>query len=163
MRALGRKNLPERILIDGAPWTLLRTHKHDFWAATGFYTNNAGEQAVLKMGRIEPFAGLPMQWTGRFLCRRELRFYDRLADLPNVPKVIARIGATGFLHAFVPGQPLSRERPVPDGFFDQLIALMSQVHARETAYVDANKPQNILLGEDGRPHLIDFQISWDLH
>src|SRR5205807_6582279 len=77
--------------------------------------------------------------------------------------VIGRIGATGFLHEFVPGQPLSKERPVPDRFFEKLLALMAELHRRDIAYVDANKPENILLGDDGLPHLIDFQISWDLH
>src|SRR5439155_12745132 len=72
-------------------------------------------------------------------------------------------GATGFLHEFVPGQPLSKERPVPDRFFEKLLELMAELHRRDIAYVDANKPENILLGEDGLPHLIDFQISWDLH
>src|SRR5439155_21876200 len=76
---------------------------------------------------------------------------------------LGRAGATGFLHEFVPGRALSRNRPVPDGFFDQLLELIAELHRRDIAYVDANKPENILLGDDGRPHLIDFQISWDLH
>lgn len=163
MRALGKKNLPETIDIDGIAWRLVRTHKHDFWAVTGFYENDRGERAVLKMGRTEPFAGVPFEWAGRYLCRREIRFYTRLSDLPNVPPIIARVGSTGFLHAFAPGAPLSKERPIPDGFFDRLRDLMLELHRREIAYVDANKPENILLGEDGLPHLIDFQISWDLH
>jgi RIO-like serine/threonine protein kinase len=163
MRALGAKNLPETLLLDGVAWTLTRTHKHDFWAVTGFYESPSGEKAVLKMGRTEPFAGVPLAWIGRWLCRREVRFYTRLADLPNVPKILGRVGETGFLHDFAPGAPLSKHRPVPDGFFDELIHLMQELHARHIAYVDANKPENILLGDDGRPHLIDFQISWDLH
>lgn len=162
MRALGARNLPETLLLDGVPWTLARTHKHDFWAVTGFYQSPAGELAVLKMGRTEPFGGVPLQWIGRYLCRREVRFYNALSDLPNVPRVLGRVGPTGFLHAYVAGAPLSKDRPVPAGFFDQLLALMDQLHARGIAYVDANKPENILLGDDGRPHLIDFQISWDL-
>ena len=163
MRALGKKNLPETLELNGVVWRLLRTHKHDFWAVTGFYQNDRGERAVLKMGRTEPFCGVPLEFMGRWLCRRELRFYSRLSDLPNVPAVLGRVGVTGFVHAFAPGQPLSRQRPVPDGFFDKLLDLMHELHARGIAYVDANKPENILLGDDGLPHLIDFQISWDLH
>jgi RIO-like serine/threonine protein kinase len=162
MRALGKKNLPEALEFDGVVWRLIRTHKHDFWAVTGFYENEKQERAVLKMSRTEPFAGMPLAFVGRWLCRREVRFYERLSDLPNVPALLGRVGTTGFLHAYVPGQPLSKERPVPDGFFDQLQHLIQQLHERDIAYVDANKPENILLGEDGRPHLIDFQISADL-
>lgn len=163
MRALGRKNLPETLSLDGTTWKLIQTHKHDFWAVTGFYENGQGRRAVLKMGRTEPFCGFPMEFSGRFLCRREVRFYEALADLPNVPAVLGRVGSTGFLHDYAPGKPLSRERAVPDGFFDKLMDLMHELHQRDIAYVDANKPENILLGDDGLPHLIDFQISWDLH
>jgi hypothetical protein len=163
MRALGRSNLPETITLDGVAWRHRQTHKHDFWAVTGFYQNDRGERAVLKMGRTEPFAGLPLEFIGRFLCRREIRFYNALRELPNVPPILGTVGATGFLHAYVEGHPLSKDRPVPDRFFDDLERLISDIHARRIAYVDANKPENILLGDDGRPHLIDFQISWDLH
>jgi serine/threonine protein kinase len=100
---------------------------------------------------------------GRWSCRRELRFYRALADVPNVPRVLGTIGDTGFVHSFVPGRPLSRDLPVPDGFFRQLESLFDTVHERNIAYVDTNKPQNILIGPGGRPYLIDFQISWDLH
>jgi hypothetical protein len=162
MRALGRRNLPETIELNGVAWRHEKTHKHDFWAVTGFYVNDAGERAVLKMGRTEPFAGVSLEFIGRWLCRREMRFYQALGDLPNVPAVLGRVGTTGFLHAYAPGLPLSKDRPVPDGFFDNLLALIAQVHRRDIAYVDANKPENILLGDDALPHLIDFQISWDL-
>lgn len=163
MRALGKRDLPPTLLINGVPWKHIRTHKHDFWAVTGFYENPQGQRAVLKMGRTEPFMGFALEWTGKFLCRREVRFYNKLSDLPNVPKVLGTVGTTGFIHEYAQGAPLSRERPVPDGFFDQLLALMHELHTRGIAYVDANKPENILQGADGQPHLIDFQISFDGH
>src|SRR5437016_5164465 len=77
LRALGRRELPERLDVNGTRWQLERTVKHDFWAATGFYLDESGHRAVLKIGRDEPFAGVPLDWAGRFLCRRELRFYRR--------------------------------------------------------------------------------------
>jgi serine/threonine protein kinase len=77
--------------------------------------------------------------------------------------VLGTLGSTGFVHDYVRGRPLGDGQPVPDGFFDQLLELLEELHRRQIAYVDTNKPQNILLGEDGRPHLIDFQISYDLH
>ncbi len=143
-------------------WRLVHAVKHDFFAATGFYEDDAGTRAVLKMSRTQEFAGFPLLFVGKFLCRREVRFYNKLSDLPNVPKVLGTVGQTGFVHEFVPGRPLQKDKPVPDGFFRQLTELLEQLHARKIAYVDTNKPENILLGDDGRPHLIDFQISWDL-
>jgi hypothetical protein len=162
MRALGRKNLPETIALDGVTWRHLRTHKHDFWAVTGFYENDRGERAVLKMGRVAPFAGFDLEWIGRYLCRREMRFYEKMRDVPNVPSVLGRVGRTGFLHDYAPGSPLTRDRQVPDGFFSRLRQLIEEMHRRGIAYVDANKPENILMDDAGVPYLIDFQISWDL-
>jgi hypothetical protein len=63
------------------------------------------------------------------------------------------------MHAFVPGHPLGRREIVGDIFFDELLALVRALHARHVAYVDLNKRQNILVGDDGRPYLIDFQIA----
>jgi hypothetical protein len=161
MRALGRANLPEEIRVADVPYRHVRTVKHDFVAATGFYKSENGTTVVLKLGRTAPLFGLPAAFVGRWSCGRELRFYRKLADLPNIPAVLGTIGRTGFVHAFVPGRPLSADRPVPNKFFDQLLALLGQLHARGMAYVDTNKPENILLGDDGRPYLIDFQISAD--
>jgi hypothetical protein len=163
MRALGKHDLPGIIEVAGVTYRHERTHKHDFWAVTGFYVSDAGQQCVLKMSRTTDFAGFPLLWIGRFLCGREMRFYQRLGDLPNVPPLLGTVGQTGFVHAFAPGKPLSKDRPVPDDFFDQLVELLRELHRRDIAYVDANKPENILLGDDGRPILIDFQISFDLH
>jgi RIO-like serine/threonine protein kinase len=162
---MGRGELPREFRLAGVTWRHARTVKHDFFAATGFYEDAArpGRRAVLKVSRVVDCCGLPMEWLGRWLCRREVRFYNRLSDLPNVPRVLGIVGRTGFVHEYVEGRPLSRNRPVPDGFFAQLFALLHELHRRGVAYVDTNKPENILLGADGRPHLIDFQISWDLH
>jgi hypothetical protein len=162
MRALGKSEMPARLLVGGRLCSLSRTIKHDFFAATGLYRDAAGAQFVLKMGRTEDFAGCPLQWLGRFLRHRELHFYRKLADLPNVPRIVGKVGATGFVMEFIQGRPLSETSSVPEYFFDDLMALVREVHRRGIAYVDTNKPQNILLGEDGRPHLIDFQISWDI-
>ena len=162
MRALGKRDLPATIETGGATYRLERTIKHDFWAVTGFYLSEDGRRVVLKISRTEDFAGFPLLWIGRWLCRREMRFYLKLCDLPNVPPLVGQIGPTGFVHGFVPGRPLSKDRPVPDKFFDQLLELLAELHRRDIAYLDTNKPENILLGDDGRPHLIDFQISYDL-
>jgi hypothetical protein len=163
MRALGRYGLPPAIVLRGVAYRHAQTVKHDFFAATGFYQNEDGDRVVLKVGRVTPFAGIEMEWVGRWLCRRELRFYRALAELPNVPRLLGTVGKTGFVHAFVPGQPLRRHLNVPDGYFGKLQALMGEIHSRRIAYVDANKSPNILVGDDGQPYLIDFQISWDLH
>lgn len=163
MHALGRDALPMEITAGGRTFKISRFIKHDFFAATGFYADvRTGERAVLKMSRTQPFIGLPLRWLGRWINRREMRFYAKLADLPNVPGIIGAVGDTGFVHAFADGEPLSAQSTIPDDFFDDILRLIELFYARGMAIVDTNKPENILLGDDGRPHLIDFQISFDI-
>ncbi|HRK31208.1 MAG TPA: hypothetical protein PLD59_09030 [Tepidisphaeraceae bacterium] len=163
MRALGRSDPPASFLLAGKRYTLATVVKHDFWAATAFYDCENGDRAVAKINRCTPFAGIALSWVGRWLCRREVRFYARLQHIPNIPRLLGRIGATGYVHHYVPGQPLAKGMPLPETFFPELHDVMTQIHGQSTAYVDANKRENILLGDDGSPHLIDFQISFDLH
>jgi hypothetical protein len=163
LRALGKSDLPPSFDLHGVPYRHERTIKHDFFAATGFYLSPTGQRVVLKVGRTQEYGGVPLLWLGKWLCDREVRFYAACADLPNIPSLIGRVGKTGLVHAYVPGRPLAKEHPIPDSLFDELFELLRTLHARKIAYVDTNKPQNILQGEDGRPHLIDFQISFDLH
>jgi len=163
LRALGRRELPQAFCLQGRTYRHEATIKHDFWAATGFYRDQAGVRVVLKIGRNTPFLGLPYEWVGRWLCRREVRFYWRLADVPSVPPLLGTYGQTGFVHAYAAGVPLTKSSAVPDDFFPALEKLLAEIHRRQIAYVDTNKSPNILVGDDGKPYLIDFQISWDLH
>ncbi len=159
--ALPECELPARVRCAGAEYELQETFKHDFFAATGLYRGPHG-LAVLKLGRVNELFRLPTNWIGEFLTRRETRIYARAQGIVGVPALIGRVGRNGFMHAFVPGRPLGRDDTVSDTFFDELCELLRELHRREIAYVDLNKRQNILVGDDGRPYLIDFQISLDL-
>jgi hypothetical protein len=160
MRALGRHDMPVTLEISSRRLRHIATAKHDFWAATGFYEDDVGGRVVMKMYRTARFAGVPLRWLGCWQCRREVRFYRRLAGLPCVPALLETVGETAYARAFVPGHPLSRQRAVPEGFWPRLDTAIREVHRRGVAYVDANKPENVLVGDDGRPYLIDFQIAW---
>lgn len=164
LRALGKEEMPARITLAGETYTHARTYKHDFFAATGLYDGPSG-RVILKLGRKAPLLGLPMAWLGRFLADRECALYEAVEDLPGVPACLGRWEETGFVHAFVEGHPLQRQEQVRSDFFDQLEAMLGQMHARGIAYVDLEKRENILVDRDGRPILIDFQISfrWPLN
>jgi hypothetical protein len=142
----------------GQLYELVSTFKHDFFAATGLYRGPSG-LTVLKLGRETDLLSVPLDWIGRLLTRHEAGIYRTLRDVAGVPAFIGLVGDHGFMHAYVAGHPLARREPVPDGFFDDLGVLLATLHARDIAYVDLNKRQNILMGDDRRPYLIDFQIS----
>lgn len=153
--------MPSKVRTGGVEYRHQHTFKHDFFAATGIYEGPDG-LVVLKLNRMNGLGSIPLTWIGRFLMRREAHFYQMLDGTPGVPRFVGTVGETGLLHEFVPGRPLGRDEAVGDVFFDQLFALIEHLHERDIAYVDLNKRQNILVGDDGRPYLIDFQISLDL-
>jgi len=159
LRALGRREMPERIDLADGPYVHVRTFKHDFFAATGLYDGPSG-RVILKIGRTAGLLGLPMRWLGRWLADRECAMYEAVTDLPGVPRCLGRWSDTGFVHAYVEGHPLQRGEWVDDEFFLQLESILDGMHRRGLAYVDLEKRENILVARDGRPYLIDFQIAW---
>ena len=147
--------------LEGRLYRLDKTLKQDFFAATGRYAGPGGERVCLKHYHTEPFLGFPLEWAGRLMADREIRHYRLLGDLESVPRLMGRVGRTALVHAWVEGTDLlDRVTPLPDDFFDRLETLVRTLHARNMAYIDMNKPDNVLVNEAGRPVLIDFQISW---
>lgn len=155
---------PQELAIGGATYRLARVFKHDFLAATCVYECPApgrgqAARAVVKFGRVQDFCGLPLAWVGEWLIGHEEAIYAALAGLEGVPRWLGRLGPRVCAIEYIDGQSLDRVKSPPAGFFDALRTLMDAVHARGVAYGDANKRSNILIDRDGRPCLVDFQIS----
>ncbi len=159
--ALGPDDLPAEVTVDGITYRFVDLFKHDFFAATGLYQRtDTGQRAVLKLQRTYRLFILPMKWLGRIVANHEIDIYQRLQGVRGIPGFWGRVGPTGFLHEFIPGQDLHAGLPLTPEFFEDLKRLLEDLHARHIAYVDTNKRENILYGEDGKPWLIDFQISF---
>ncbi len=165
LRALGRKEVPDEIRVDGDHFKLQKVFKHDSWAATALY-ESGDRRIVCKFNRTQHCFGIPMRWLGRRLARREAAHYRRLADVPNVPALCGKVHINGRVadhavaHEYVEGRPLGSNEIVPESFDRELESLFRIVHQRGLAYVDFHKRENIIVGEDGKPYLIDFQVSW---
>ncbi len=159
--ALGRSEFPHEIRVAGGKYQHIRTFKHDFFAATALYDGPAG-RVVLKVGRTAPLFGIPLDWIGGLLCSHEVRLYRLMQSLSGVPRLIGTWGPTGLVHDYAEGRPLQKDDQPGDEFFPRLASMLDAIHARGAAYVDLEKRENILLGDDGCPHLIDFQISWHI-
>ncbi|MGL6133486.1 MAG: hypothetical protein ACRC1L_04775 [Prochlorococcaceae cyanobacterium] len=182
LRALGRQEPPPLIVVEGVGWTLERVFKHDSWAATALYRplkpgnggvddsgqGASGRRLVCKFNRQAAVFGLPLAWLGPILARREGWFLEALAATGRVPRPHRRIEVAGLplphavAHDFVDGAPLSRHSRLDERFFPALRALLDAMHARGLAYVDLHKMENVLVGRDGQPWLIDFQVSFAL-
>ncbi len=168
LRALGEQEPPSIVVVGGKTYDLETVYKHDSWAATALYKEAGGTQITCKFNRQAPIAGLPMTWLGKRLARRESEFLRDLAGLELAPDFMGEIYVDGVPqdHAvarrFIPGAPLMKGQRVPDDFFPRLFTLLNLMHERGIAYLDLNKKENIVVGEDGRPYLVDFQISFRL-
>lgn len=173
LKALGGDEFPPRIRVSSDNFRLIKVFKHDFFAATGLYeldpgsdsragTSSCPTKVVLKVGRTRRLFVLPMRPIGRWLARREGRCYDTLKSLEGVPAYLGIWNEIGIIHEYIEGHPLRKSESVNDEFFPRLEALLKKVHAHDMAYVDLEKRENILVGDDGKPYLIDFQISFGL-
>lgn len=161
LTALGKESLPPSVEVRGRTYLHRQTFKNDFFAVTALYQSE-NDKIILKLGRRASFLFLPLRWVGRVLAAREQSLLQRLDDVEGVPRFIDRWGATGIIREYVEGHTLARGERVRDDFHALLRALVKVLHSRRMAYVDLEKCENVIVGEDGRPHLIDFQISWYL-
>ena len=156
---MGKRPLPSQIVLDERTYSHRQTYKNDFFAATALY-EGAEQKVILKVERQASFFLIPLSWVGWILARREEAMLRRLDGVQGVPRFLGRWCKTGFIREFVEGSTLSGAGRLPDDFHGQLRALIATVHHEGMAYVDLEKRDNVLVGADGRPYLIDFQIAW---
>jgi hypothetical protein len=162
--ACGRDGLPVRIDYAGRRYGLVKVLKHDFVAGTGLYeagdtTGDRPRRLVCKINRRKHFCFIPLGWLGRLITHNELCNLRRCEGLVGVPNILARVGPTTYLYEYIEGACLDPKRAVPADFFDRLLGVLRQIHERGLVHFDLHKRGNILVGDDGRPYIIDFQLS----
>jgi len=170
LKAWGRYELPQCLILDQTDYCFVRVFKHDFFAATLLFEKsdknandkNDARYIVLKLGRRGDFLGIPFGWLGRALIEHEISILRYLQQIAGVPRLLGRYGKWGLMYKYIPGVSLDQRPEIPDEFFDRLEELIKQIHHRRVAYVDMNKQGNIILTDNGRPSMIDFQISWHM-
>lgn len=166
-RALGRRQPPESIVVDGQRYSLSELYKHDSWAATALYEGEAG-LVIAKFNRQQRIGFIPMGWLGRWLARHEATLLAHLQDLPNIPrllgpvKVDGKVATNAVARGYIMGHPMRAKEMLPAAFFEKLRDILDDVHAQNIAYMDLHKRENVIVGDDGEPYLIDFQVSYIL-
>ena len=165
-RALGHNEPPQQVEVQGRIFERIRVFKHDSWAATALYENLDYGKVICKFNRRQSIGPIPMRWLGWLLARNESRILNRLKDSGRVPLILGPVKIDGKVHSnaiarkYIEGHPLGHKEQVGTGFFVELRDLLSLMHVRNLAYVDLHKRENVLVGDDGHPYLIDFQISY---
>jgi predicted Ser/Thr protein kinase len=123
---------------------------------------------VARGGRI-PGTGV----VARVLLRRERRALERLEGVFGVARLVkdaayaaapSRDGRVPrqshvLMRSWVDGVPLQQASELPENFFDLVLGLVQRLHAHGVCHNDLHKEANILVGEDGYPALVDFQLA----
>jgi len=168
LRALGNDDPPDQVTVRGATYRRSEILKHDSWAATAIYHNERHERIICKFGRTESVCGIPLAWFGRALAVREARFLRQLADVETIPEGLGDVSSEGRLlpnaiaRRYIDGEPMRVKQKVDPHIFDELHGLLQTMHKRNMAYVDLHKLENVVVGQNGRPYLIDFQFCFAL-
>ncbi len=185
--ACGDAGLPGQITCLGTRYALEKVLKHDFHAATGLYRRQEFEvssvkceaahrrdasdfkletsnfklplRLICKINRRMHFCFVPLGLFGRLLTHSEICNLRRCEGIPEVPQVLARLDPHTYVYEYIEGQSLNENPPLPADFFDRLLLAIEKVHARRLVHFDLHKTGNILVDTEGRPHIIDFQIS----
>ena len=110
---------------------------------------------------VKDFAPRPFwvrETLGRWLTRHEQKVYRALAGVDLVPRLLGAIDRYAFVMEYRPGRLLSRSlKPaLPADFLTELERGVSEMHHRGIVHLDLSHRSNVLLGEDGRPVLLDF-------
>jgi hypothetical protein len=165
-RALGRQEPPPFVELGGVTFLRERILKHDSWAATAVYASAHGERVACKWNRTAPIAAMPMRWLGRRLARREATILELMDGSEGFPRWLGPVTMAGrpapnaVAHLWIDGETFRPSARVGDDFFPKLSTMLAALHARDIAYVDLAKWENIIVGSNGAPHLIDFQVHY---
>ncbi|MBF0488852.1 MAG: hypothetical protein HQK98_11905 [Nitrospirae bacterium] len=155
------KKYPSQVEINGDVFRYEKILKEDFFSVNVLYKNDGdGVRYVLKLSDFRFIFGLLLRPLAVFFSRREYGIYKKVDGIEGIPPLGPRFGMRGYFHLFAEGTTLHEFKGVlSETFFDSLWAIIEQLHQRRIFYLDLNKLGNIIVGEDMRPYLIDFQVS----
>ncbi|MBX3120549.1 MAG: hypothetical protein KF784_15935 [Fimbriimonadaceae bacterium] len=159
---MASKRYPPELEICGNRYLFDKVLKEDFFSVNVLYRDDAGLGMVLKCTDFRFLLGFCFKPLACMLSRHEWKMYSLLQGVPGIPRLGPRIGWNGLCHEFIEGHTLYEHKRgdiLPDEFFDRLLDLMRALHSRSIIHLDSNKRGNIIVGDDGLPYIIDFQIS----
>lgn len=118
---------------------------------------SAGEQ--FHIVRDAGKASVYVRWLARRLLQREARVLAAMEAIDGVPQLID-IGPERLTRSFLPGLPMQRSKPTDPKYFKAAARLLRHLHRIGVVHNDLAKEPNILVGNDGAPAFIDFQLAW---
>lgn len=136
-----------------------KLHEGRFANATLSLVEHGGARWVVKDFAPSPFW---IRWTvGCFFTRRELCALRRCQGIDGIPADPVRVDALALAYRHIEGRMLKASPigAVGAPFFLALEDLVRQVHARRVVHLDLRNRRNVLVREDGKPAILDFQSA----
>ena len=99
---------------------------------------------------------------GRFLVWREKKAYRRLKGVKGTPRLLRVLDGRALILEHIPGKSLENTKvtgKLPPVFFEGLRALVDAFHGREICHCDLKRAGNILIGDDGKPYVLDWSAA----
>jgi tRNA A-37 threonylcarbamoyl transferase component Bud32 len=99
---------------------------------------------------------------GRFLVWREKKAYQKLQGIPGIPVLYGTIKGPALIMEKIQGRSLNavhKSGGIPQGFYSELESLLDAIHSAGLAHCDLKREPNIIMGDDGRPYLVDWSAS----
>ncbi len=98
---------------------------------------------------------------GRMGLHREQRIYRRLDGMPFVPRYLGRLDKDAIMLERVDARPIQEfgKTDIDAAFFDDLGECVARLHDRGVVHMDLRHRSNLLVGEDSKPRIIDFEAA----
>jgi RIO-like serine/threonine protein kinase len=94
----------------------------------------------------------------RSLAKREAKALAAAGEVPDIPRLISWDGRV-LVRSWLEGQPMHQAKPGNPEYFRAALALVRKLHTAGVVHNDLAKEPNWLVGPDGRPALVDFQLA----
>jgi len=114
---------------------------------------------------IKDFSACPavVKYTwGQWMAARECRVLERLQGIPGIPQQPFMLDRFAFCYRFIPGTNLKfarKRQTIGPDFFLTLESIVQSMHERNIVHLDIRYMRNILVTDDSKPAILDFQSS----
>jgi serine/threonine protein kinase len=95
---------------------------------------------------------------GPVLIRREFGAMRNLTGVQGIPQLVGRMDKYALAMEHISGISLEHisQRVLTNEFYMELARVVCDMHSRGVAHCDLRSRGNVILGDDGRPYVVDF-------
>jgi len=133
------------------------------WANSDLYRFQHGRKTWVIKDFLPCHPIIRKTW-GRFFAKREYLAFAKLQGISGIPKSPFMLDEYAVCYEFISGKTL-KDTPselISDDYFFQLEELVAMMHAGNLVHLDIRNRRNILVTDDGKPALLDFQSCLNL-